>query len=358
MSAEQRLIDETPQLLPLYKLLKDALPQEGERAEVMRHLLLRGGVRPSMWRLLHRAGCDWMTPMLPFYRRRPHWRADAGLDLLLLAQSFGTESLVPGWLLQALMSQCANPNRPSSNYHVKLNDLDELNVRLGRWVQNKQLVALVQEHAQFILQWANTQWRKGSRLTLQSLLRVAAEHETRERARAMISEPWRLPVELLLNCRLAGHEAVVIRNALELWEEGHAMRHCAYEHLSDCAAGNYVVASLRPVAGGRPLATVGMRRVSYLAMFHQVTGFANQVVNRDVQAEARRLAGELHMRLKGRQDHRHESPPIWADSANEAPVFLQQRREVSAKSAQRNTTTTPVRIAGGHLLTCMTSGPG
>jgi len=34
MSAKQRLIDETPQLVPLYKLLKAVLPHDGERAEV------------------------------------------------------------------------------------------------------------------------------------------------------------------------------------------------------------------------------------------------------------------------------------------------------------------------------------
>jgi hypothetical protein len=81
MSAEQRLIEETPQLLPLYGLLKAVLPIEGERAEVMRQHLVRKGVRPSMWRLLHGVGCDWMTTMLPFYRRRSLWKADAALDL-------------------------------------------------------------------------------------------------------------------------------------------------------------------------------------------------------------------------------------------------------------------------------------
>jgi hypothetical protein len=93
MSAEQRLINESPQLVPLYELSKAVLPHDGERTEVMRLHLVRAGVRPSMWRLLHKVGCDWMEAMLPFYKRGPLWKATAGLDLLLVAQSFGTHSL-------------------------------------------------------------------------------------------------------------------------------------------------------------------------------------------------------------------------------------------------------------------------
>ncbi|MDZ4123060.1 MAG: PcfJ domain-containing protein [Hydrogenophaga sp.] len=337
MSAEQRLIDETPQLVPLYELLKGVLPHNGERAEVMRLHLVRAGVRPSMWRLLHKVGCDWMAALLPFYKRGPLWKATAGLDLLLLAQSFGTHSLAPGWLLHALMSQAGNPNRPSRRYLSRLNDLDGLNARLGRWVQNEQLEPVLRDNAQLVFHWATTQWRRGSghglkRLTLQSLLRVVAEHEARERARAMVADPWPTPVVSMLNCQLNGCEAVVIRNALELWEEGQTMRHCAYEKLSTCASGGYVVVSLRPVSGGRPLATVGIRRTSDQALFHQVTGFANQAVSRDVQFEARRLSVELHLRLKGRPSHFQEPPAIRAGSANKAPLLLQEHREISAKS--------------------------
>lgn len=350
MSAEQRLIEETPQLLTLYELLKDALPHEGERAEVMRHHLMRKGVRPSMWRLLHRDGSEWMTPMLPFYRRKRFWKAAAALDILLLAQSFSTQSLVPAWQLKALMSLRANPNRPSGDYYADLKDLDKLNARMGRWAQNERLQPILQENAERIFQWASTHWLKGfcdslTKVTLQSLMRVVTEHGAREQARAKIADPWLSPVALMLNCRLEGIKPVVIQNALELWEEGDAMRHCAYELLPKCAAGSYIVVSLRPVSGGRPLATVGIRRMSDVVTFHQVTGFANQAVHRDVHAEARRLAGELHRRLKGRQTHLNAPPMIPEGSANEAPLLLQEHRQVSAKSAQRNANTTLVRVA-------------
>lgn len=149
----------------------------------------------------------------------------------------------------------------------------------------------------------------------------------------------------MLNCRLEGIKPVAIQNALELWEEGNTMRHCAYELLPKCAAGSYIVVSLRPVSGGRPLATVGIRRMSDVVMFHQVTGFANQAVRRDVHAEARRLAGELHRRLKGRPTHLNAPPMFPAGSANEATLLLQEHREVSAKSAQRNANTPLVRVA-------------
>ncbi len=236
------------------------------------------------------------------------------------------------------MSQAGNPNRPSRRYLYRLNDLDGLNARLGRWVQNEQLEPVLRDNAQLVFHWATTQWRRGSghglkRLTLQSLLRVVAEHEARERARALVADPWPNPVVSMLNCRVEGFEAVVIRNALELWEEGQAMRHCAYEKLSACASGSYAVVSLRPRAGGRPLATVGIRRTSDQALFHQVSGFANHAVPRDVQFEARRLAIEFQLRLRGRPSHFQEPPAIRAAAANETLPLLHQRGEVSAKSA-------------------------
>lgn len=302
MSAEQRLLSETPQLVTLHNLLDQTLPAQGERTEVMRRHLLNHAVRPAMWRLLHQVGSDWMTQLRPYYLRERERRPLAAVDMLVIAQSFGTQELAPLWLLKAFLSQYGNPNQPRAAYHPHLNDLYGLNASLGRWAQNGRLAPLLQEHVHELLNWANGQWAKGQgnnlpRLTLSGLLRLVAEHQAREKFSAQNALPWPVGPGVELECHLADHEVVLVSTALQLWEEGQVMRHCAFRFLDECANGDFFVVSIRPRTGGRPLATVGLRRDRGLVYYDQVTGFANDPVSAKVRKEAWQLAGRLEEQL-------------------------------------------------------------
>jgi hypothetical protein len=303
MSAEQRLIAETPQLVTLYRLLEPALPTMGERAEVMRQHLRDRGVRPAMWRLLHRVGTSWMSDIRPFYLggRRP--QARAAVDMLLVAQSFGTQSLVPTWLLNAFLSTYGNPNRPRACYDPHLDDLYDLAARMGQWARSPALVSVLQANVQALLNWADREWcvgpyRSGARVTLGGVLRLVKAHEEREQRARQSASPWKLAGGLRLETLLPGHEAVLIDNPLQLWEEGQVMRHCADRFQHECAKGDYYVVSIRPVGGGRPLATVGLRYNGRLVVFDQVTGFANAPVTPKVRKEGVRLAAQLSRQLR------------------------------------------------------------
>lgn len=305
MSAEQRLIDETPQLLTLYRLLESVLPTEGERTEVMRRHLWEQGVRPAMWRLLHRVGTDWMNEVRPFYLRGRQRHAQVAIDILRVAQAFGTHSLVPVWLLKAFLSIYGNPNRPRARYHPKLDDLYGLAGRLGIWAQSSTLGSVLQEHVHALLNWADREWCghhacNRSRVTLGGLLRVVREQEERDQMLRQADSPWRLPSGLQLDCQLPGYRAVLIDSPLLLWEEGRTMRHCADRFHHQCFKGAYFVVSIRPIDGGRPLATVGIRRDLFGAKFDQVTGFANAPVTPRVRREAVRLATQLGRQLRNR----------------------------------------------------------
>lgn len=305
MSAEQRLIDETPQLLTLYRLLESVLPAEGERTEVMRRHLWVQGVRPAMWRLLHRVGTDWMNEVRPFYLRGRERHAQIAIDILQVAQAFGTQSLVPLWLLKAFLSLIGNPNRPRARYDPKLDDLYGLAIRLGMWAQSSTLGPMLQEHVHALLSWADREWRNHhaynrSRVTLGGLLRLVREHEERDLMVRQADSPWKLPHGLQLDCQLPGFQAVLIDGPLLLREEGRAMRHCADRYHQQCFNGAYFVASIRPINGGRPLATVGIRRDIFGVKFDQVTGFANGPVTPKVRREAVRLAAQLGRQLKNR----------------------------------------------------------
>lgn len=303
MSAKERLIDESPQLLTLYRLLEPALPTEGERAEVMRQHLRNRGVRPAMWRLLHRAGTSWMTDVRPFYLRGRRPQARAAVDMLLVAQSFGTQSLAPLWLLNAFLSTYGNPNRPRSCYDPYLDDLYDLAARMGQWAQSPALGPVLQANVLALLNWADREWcvhpaRSAVRVTLGGVLRLVKAHEEREQRARQSANPWKLPVGLRLESQLAGHEAVLVDTPLQLWEEGQVMRHCADRFRHECARGDYYVVSMRPTGGGRPLATVGIRRNGRLVVFDQVTGFANAPVTPKVRKEGVRLAAQLGRQLR------------------------------------------------------------
>ncbi len=303
MSAEQRLIDETPQLLTLYRLLESVLPTEGERTEVMRRHLWEQGVRPAMWRLLHKVGTDWMTEVRPFYLRGRQRHAQVAIDILRVAQAFGTHSLVPLWLLKAFLSLYGNPNRPRARYDPKLDDLYGLAVRLGIWAQSSTWGPVLQEHVHALLNWADREWCahhpcNRSRVTLGGLLRVVREHEERDQMLRQAESTWTLPPGLQLDCQLPGYRAVLIDSPLLLWEEGRTMRHCADRFHHQCCKGTYFVVSIRPIDGGRPLATVGIRRDIFGAKFDQVTGVANAPVSLKVRREAVRLAAQLRRQLR------------------------------------------------------------
>lgn len=103
---------------------------------------------------------------------------------------------------------------------------------------------------------------------------------------------WRVPVR---EAFLAGHRVVALADAYELWEEGHAMRHCARTWAARCLKGRDLVISIRD-AQDRRLATahVGLVRGTWMAGAVRLAG--NRIATRPLPEVAAAFAALLNAR--------------------------------------------------------------
>ena len=105
---------------------------------------------------------------------------------------------------------------------------------------------------------------------------------------------WRVPVREAV---LAGHRVVALADAYELWEEGHAMRHCARTWAARCMKGRDLVISIRD-AQGRRLATahLGLVRGTWMAGAVRLAG--NRIATRPLPDVAAAFAALLNGRAR------------------------------------------------------------
>lgn len=89
-----QLRTEARQWLPLLQLVWSQLYTVGEPLRQLQAMLASQGIRPAFWRLLHQEGTGWMVPFLKHYALQERRNGRAAIDLLQLAQAFGTQSLV------------------------------------------------------------------------------------------------------------------------------------------------------------------------------------------------------------------------------------------------------------------------
>lgn len=129
------------------------------------------------------------------------------------------------------------------------------------------------------------------------LLRRHGEWAAREEALALVrreSMRWRVPVREAV---VGGHRVVALADAYELWEEGHAMRHCARTWAERCMKGQDLVLSIRNAQGAR-LATahVGLLRGTWVAGAVRLPG--NRIATRPLPQVAAAFAAMLNARSR------------------------------------------------------------
>jgi hypothetical protein len=103
---------------------------------------------------------------------------------------------------------------------------------------------------------------------------------------------WAVPVR---EAFLAGHRVVALADAYELWEEGHAMRHCARTWAVRCMQGRDLVISIRD-AQDRRLATahLGLIRGAWMPGAVRLAG--NRIATRPLPEVAAAFAALLNSR--------------------------------------------------------------
>lgn len=287
-----RLQAESPQWLPLLAQLWRHLPTEGEPIANLKAFLLDRGVSPAMWRLLHREGTAWIWPLRNYYAKESQHSGRAAIELVLKAQKFGTRMLAPTWMLQAFMNLDGNPNRPARTYLKESEDpIDApMAARLGQWAADlagdEPGLQRLQEQCYLLLDWAIAHQdyvtsRAMRQVSLQGLWSKAEPWQQMEMAKARRWPSWpaRFDLTAVEHDEL---EVVVLGNAVDILEEAHAMRHCADIYVARCERGEYVLLSLRRKDTGKRLATVGVRWAGDGLELHQMAGFANALVPREI----------------------------------------------------------------------------
>lgn len=172
------LLQEAPQLIPLYALLAEDLDEAGEVTVRMRTLLIEHGVEPATWRMLCHHGRAWLLGSLAFFDFEGQSEGAVAVDLLLMAQAFGTKQPVPPWLLDAALKLGGTPNAPNVNFAARLDDLFPLCARLGHLVAQADdaSLALLKDRVDDIFNWASNHlarlpWRALRQASVKWLLR-------------------------------------------------------------------------------------------------------------------------------------------------------------------------------------------
>lgn len=292
---------EAPQLLQLFAMLADDLAdEEGEEDELdqyggpiarMKRLLRNQGIRPAMWRLIWREGTDWMKPLMGFLDLNEQSMAFAAVDLLTVAQSFGTQGLAPEWLIHAFMQLGGSPNRPRAAYVHRLDDLFPLCARMGHLLAqaDDETRNLMQEQAAEVFNWGSNHLvdlpaRSLRHISLRGLLRRVELESGKEALALEGAEAWRIPYQLTL--AEGRFKPVILDSPQALWLEGKRMHHCASDYMDRCARGRILMVSLRDAAQARPEATMAFDLAGNKVRLMQVSGFANRLVEPDVHRAA------------------------------------------------------------------------
>jgi len=293
------LLREAPQLLQLYAMLtddpvgevyQDALPEEPTAR--MKQQLQRHRIGPAMWRLIGHEGSDWMKPLLGFFDLSEQCLVDVAVDLLTVAQAFGTQALAPEWLLHAFLQLGGSPNRPRSAYVDRLYDLFPLCARMGHLLEhaNEATKALMQARAAEIFNWGCDHLdelpdRSLRHISLRGLLRRVELEAGKEALALEGAEGWHIPY--LLTLTEGRFRPVILDSPQAVWLEGKRMHHCAADYIDRCARGTMLMVSLRDAAQARPHATMAFDLAGPQVQLMQVSGFANRLVEPIVHWAAR-----------------------------------------------------------------------
>lgn len=319
----QTLSLEAPQLIPLYALLadevtyfrRDAYP---EVTAWMQRMLLTDLIKPAMWRLLCRVGTDWIKEVLAYFDFDQQDPVEAVLDILRIAQVFGTEQLVPAWLLHSFLQLRGNPNSPTNKFAARLHDLFPLCGRLGHFavMANEAETELLKDRAQDIFNWASDHWKDvpkdyARRATLRGLIRKTGAQQILDAVRLQGYQGWKVPYELAL--KTPDVQAVILDSPLAIWTEGRDMRHCAANYIDACKRGECVMVSLRSPNRSRALATVAFDVRSGKVSQKKLSGFANTLVSPEVLQLAKECRRQLQSQ-RNRMPKAAKEPELHARS--------------------------------------------
>lgn len=289
-----KLEADAPHLIPLYGALCRArkFPATGEPVQRLKQYLLANGITPRAWIVIVNAPQRLWLVINRYYTSTS---ADQVLDLIKCVDRLGFDRLPSTWLLDALLAPHGGPVFRYPSYAGEV--LKQVLVwrHIVSLIQNiqkpsetqcldlKRVVDWVGQTGQAELTRAQRQagWRW--------LVRKSLIWEEQRRVGLQSSDKtWWVPA---MEVMVGQFQFRFLTMPLEVWEEGRAMRHCAYDLVRGCETGVCWVVSV--TKEGARVATLELRRTDDRWRIHQLAGKANVRCSVAIWSASLKLAKDL-----------------------------------------------------------------
>lgn len=283
-AAFESLDREAPGMVPFFGLFCEQVgfPRTGEPMARLKGFLRERGISHQTWRQIVQDDARLLTQVKTFYDGE---LAGATLDCLRCLQRVGVPPTRRNWLLREFLSQWGHAGQLREKYityfvearvsyrHIArafLREYGPVDVPSPEMLAELSLVLRWERDAATVPAPDKLQRRAGWAWLLR---RAMAWHDEQAQRLQLNPTRWAVPFESLQWHDL---QVMALVDELALWEEAHAMQHCANRLADECRKGEHLVLSVRQE--GRRLCTLGLTRKSDAWVFWQAVGRANTVL--------------------------------------------------------------------------------
>ena len=298
-STFKKLESDAPHLIGLYGALCRArgFPRTGEPLQRLKEYLTANRISPQAWKAVLKAPARFWLIANRYYTEAS---AEKMLDLIRCVDLLGFDRAPATWLVDALLAPHGGPGSRYPGYAVEVckhgpiwchivmllrhikKPTEALSLDLKRmvdWVDHTGEYQLTRAQRQGGWRWLvgkSLQWEKQQKAELESS-----------------GKTWWVPATELA---ISGYDFRFLANPLEVWDEGQAMRHCAYILVRGCETGVSLVVSVR--RSGERVATLELRRTGEIWRIHQLAGKANRPCSATVWSASSLVLVLLHARTE------------------------------------------------------------
>ena len=272
-----KLESDAPHLIGIYGALCRArgFPRTGEPLQRLREYLVANRISPQTWIAILNAPARFWLIANRYYTGATDGQV---LDLIRCIDLLGFDRAPTTWLVDTLLAPHGGPGSRYPNYASELCKGEAVWRHIVRLLTDIEKPTEVQSlDLKRVVDWAgqtgqNQLTRAQRQAGWRWLVGKSLKWEKQQKAELESSgKTWWVPAK---EFAVAGHEFRFLTNPLEVWEEGQAMRHCAYILVRGCETGVCLVVSIR--RSGERVATLELRRTGEKWWVHQLAGKANR----------------------------------------------------------------------------------
>ena len=289
-SSFAKLESDGPHLIGLYGALCRTrnFPRTGEPVQRLRAYLGANGVHPHTWIAIVNAPARLWLVLNRFYTGVS---AAEMLDLISCIGWLGFDQVPSTWLLEALWAPHGGPGSRYTTYDLLVSKCEQV------WRHVVRLLARIQKPTEMqsqdlkrVVDWVSqTGKNEVTRAQRQAgwpwLVKKSLQWEEQKRVEVQSSgKTWWVPAKTI---RVKEFEFRFLTTPLEVWEEGQAMRHCAYDLVRGCETRICWVVSIRKDEAR--VATLELRRTGEKWWIRQLAGKSNRPCARGAQAASSKL---------------------------------------------------------------------